>query len=154
MLYRKAKSKALVKRDARWTLVFHDWNYNRFDTSMLGAKVTFLTMDSEQCCIILRMNGKIWFHFENCFVHAVRHCNILKCMKYFLYFEGSSCSCSTLQSSQMIETFVKESAQMISQTFVGLSSLRTNAFNCDLANDATPPARYYTYLVLTCFYMK
>ena len=70
MVYRKAKSKALVKRDARWTLVFHDWNYNRFDTSMLGAKVTFLTMDSEQCCIILRMNGKIWFYFESCFVHA------------------------------------------------------------------------------------
>ena len=141
MVYRKAKSKALVKRDARWTLVFHDWNYNRFDTSMLGAKVTFLTMDSEQCCIILRMNGKIsnvsplicWLFF--------RHCNLLKWLKHFLYFEGSSCSCSTLQSSQMIETFVKESAQMISQTFVGLSSLRTNAFNCDLANDATPPAK-------------
>ena len=140
MVYRKAKSKALVKRDARWTLVFHDWNYNRFDTSMLGAKVTFLTMDSEQCCIILRMNGKILFYLESCFV-PVRHCNLLKWLKHFLYFEGSSCSCSTLQSSQMIETFVKESAQMISQTFVGLSNLRANPFNCDLANDATPPAR-------------
>ena len=138
MLYRKAKSKALVKRDARWTLVFHDWNYNRFDTSMLGAKVTFLTMDSEQCCIILRMNGKIWFYFEIC---LTRISNLLKWLNPFLYFEGSSCSCSTLQSSQMIETFVKESAQMISQTFVGLSSLRANPFNCDLANDATPPAR-------------
>ena len=56
--FRKAKAKSLVKRDARWTLVFHDWNYNRFETSMLGAKVTFLTMDSEQCCIILRENGE------------------------------------------------------------------------------------------------
>ena len=55
---RKAKAKSLVKRDARWTLVFHDWNDGRFETSMLGAKVTFLTMNSEQCCIILRENGK------------------------------------------------------------------------------------------------
>ena len=103
MLYRKAKSKALVKRDARWTLVFHDWNYNRFDTSMLGAKVTFLTMDSEQCCIILRMNGKIsnvsplicWFFdfaiFSNdwniffilkVLVVAARHYNLLRWLKH------------------------------------------------------------------------
>ena len=47
-IYKKAKSKKLVKRDARWTLVFHDWNYNRFDTSLLGdAKATFFTMGSE-----------------------------------------------------------------------------------------------------------
>ena len=57
-VYKKAKSKKLVKRDARWTLVFHDWNYNRFDTSLLGdAKATFFTMGSEQCCIMLRKNG-------------------------------------------------------------------------------------------------
>ena len=58
LISRKAKAKSLVKRDARWTLVFHDWNDGRFETSMLGAKVTFLTMNSEQCCIILRENGK------------------------------------------------------------------------------------------------
>ena len=58
LISRKAKAKSLVKRDARWTLVFHDWNDARFETSMLGAKVTFLTMNSEQCCIILRENGK------------------------------------------------------------------------------------------------
>ena len=58
LIPRKAKAKSLVKRDARWTLVFHDWNDGRFETSMLGAKVTFLTMNSEQCCIILRENGK------------------------------------------------------------------------------------------------
>ena len=58
LISRKAKAKSLVKRDARWTLVFHDWNDGRFETSMLGAKVTFLTMNSEQCCIILRENGQ------------------------------------------------------------------------------------------------
>ena len=45
LISRKAKAKSLVKRDARWTLVFHDWNDGRFETSMLGAKVTFLTMN-------------------------------------------------------------------------------------------------------------
>ena len=62
---RKAKSKNLVKRDARWTLVFHDWSDNKFETSLLGAKVTFLTMDSEQCCIILRENGIMTFKLRS-----------------------------------------------------------------------------------------
>ena len=46
-----------------------------------------------------------------------------------------------MKNTQMIETFVKESGKMISETFVGLVQNRLNAFDCALTEDATPPAR-------------
>ena len=43
-IFQKAKSRNLVKRDARWTFVFHDWNDGNFPTNSLPAQVTFMTM--------------------------------------------------------------------------------------------------------------
>ena len=43
-IYSKAKSRNLVKRDARWTFVFQDWNDGNFPKNSLSAQVTFMTM--------------------------------------------------------------------------------------------------------------
>jgi len=58
-----------------------------------------------------------------------------------LSFKGSSCSCSTMKSTQMIETFIKESGKMISEVFVASSDLRQNNMNCALTADDTPPSK-------------
>ena len=55
-------------------------------------------------------------------------------------FIGSSCSCSTMKSP--IETFLKESGEMVSEVFVTMPAIRQNTFNCELATDGTAPTRY------------
>lgn len=40
-----------------------------------------------------------------------------------------------------IETFLKESGEMIAETFVKLPEIRSNEFKCDLATNNVTPAR-------------
>ena len=52
-----AKSKSLVKRDARWTFVFEDWKTDQFPNEDLGVQVTFITMNEEDCCVVKNTKG-------------------------------------------------------------------------------------------------
>jgi hypothetical protein len=56
-IYRQARQRSLVKRDARWTFVFHDWRYNDFPMSELDAQVAFLTMTGSDCCSVMNTPG-------------------------------------------------------------------------------------------------
>ena len=40
-----------------------------------------------------------------------------------------------------VETFLKESGEMIAETFATMPEIRVNTLNCDLATDGTPPTR-------------
>ncbi len=43
----------MIRRDARWTFVFTDWNFASFDVSPLDVQITFVTMADKDCCIVL-----------------------------------------------------------------------------------------------------
>ena len=57
MLYREAKRRRMIRRDARWTFVFTDWKFNDFNVSPLEIQVTFITMANQDCCIVMNMQG-------------------------------------------------------------------------------------------------
>ena len=50
--FSEARTRQLVRRDARWTMVFQDWDVKRFPRDQITSELTFVTMDSNQCCII------------------------------------------------------------------------------------------------------
>ena len=57
---REAKEQKLVKRDARWTFVFQDWEWNTFPTEIINSKATFITMQApDQCCIVNNKKGAL-----------------------------------------------------------------------------------------------
>ena len=57
MINREAKRRRMIRRDARWTFVFTDWKFDDFDVSPLEIQVTFITMASQDCCIVMNMQG-------------------------------------------------------------------------------------------------
>lgn len=56
-IYSRAKQRNLVKRDARWTFVFHDFRAEDFPMSQLDAQVVFMSMTGTDCCAVMNQEG-------------------------------------------------------------------------------------------------
>ena len=52
-VYELAKSKDMIKRDSKWTLVSSDFGGNEIQQNTLKDLATIVTMTDDTCCLIL-----------------------------------------------------------------------------------------------------